>query len=87
MSACQPIDETSYEIGHRRACLAMLQQVLQSLGYDDPAARQASWVLEREEVICALRQACAEHGDNDWDDDLHLRDVIDKHLMRYVEAP
>jgi hypothetical protein len=24
------------------------------------------------------------HGDNDWPDDLHLADVIDKHLARHL---
>ncbi len=40
---------------------------------------------ERIETIALLRMHCDEYGDNDWDDDLHLSDVIDKHLIRYFE--
>jgi hypothetical protein len=29
-----------------------------------------------------LRIECGDLGDNDWDDDLHLGDVIEKHLCR-----
>lgn len=41
---------------------------------------------ERSEVIDRLRDHCANHGDNDWADDLHIADIIDKHLMNYIEA-
>lgn len=37
---------------------------------------------EREQTISALRNICSTYGDNDWDDDLHLADVIAKHLHR-----
>ncbi len=40
---------------------------------------------ERIETIALLRMHCDEYGDNDWDDDLHLSDVIDKHLVRHIE--
>jgi hypothetical protein len=29
-----------------------------------------------------LRIECAEYDDNDWPDDLHLADVVEKHLAR-----
>ncbi len=35
---------------------------------------------ERGAAVKMLRQLCADFGDNDWPDDLHLADVIDKHL-------
>jgi hypothetical protein len=38
------------------------------------------------DVLRALRLACAEVGDNDWPDDLHPADVIEKHLLRPVLA-
>jgi len=43
-----------------------------------------SMVLERGEVIGMLRTWCAEYGDNDWDDDLCLVDIIEKHLLNYL---
>ena len=48
---------------------------------------KANWFLERHEVLEMLRQVCEEHGDNDWPDDLHLADVIEKHLWRHLEDP
>ena len=33
-----------------------------------------------------LRQVCAKYGDNDWPDNLHLADVIEKHLLRNLET-
>src|SRR2546423_657496 len=41
---------------------------------------------EREDVVKLLRDACEEHGDNDWPDNLHLTDVIEKHLLDYFKA-
>lgn len=41
---------------------------------------------ERESVIRLLREACEEYGDNDWPDTLHLRDVLEKHLLDYLGA-
>lgn len=43
-------------------------------------------LAEREDVRRILRRICAEHGDNDWPDDLHLGDVLEKHLEPYLEA-
>lgn len=31
-----------------------------------------------------LRDICKEYGDNDWDDDLHIVDIVDKHLHRHL---
>lgn len=33
-----------------------------------------------------LRQVCDEFGDNDWPDNLHLADVIEKHLWDELRA-
>jgi hypothetical protein len=40
---------------------------------------------ERIDVIKTLRSACGEIGDNDWSDDLHISDIINKHLVCYVD--
>lgn len=76
------IDEESYEAGSRMAWSMMLAKCIRGLGYDDVDANRASWITEREEVKRRLRDVCSEFGDNDWDDNLHLGDVIDKHLHR-----
>lgn len=41
-------------------------------------------VDERAETIFILRIICKDHGDNDWEDDLHLADIIDKHLGKHL---
>ena len=43
------------------------------------------WIDERDSVVKLLRTVCAEHGDNDWPDNLHLYDVIEKHLFLNLE--
>ena len=73
-------DETSYTMGSKVAWLIMLRECLENLGIDDPEVGKARWVIERQEAVLALREICAEFGDNDWLDDLHLADVINKHL-------
>jgi hypothetical protein len=40
--------------------------------------------VERKEVIKYLRGVCKNWGDNDWGDDLHLVDILDKHLFYYL---
>ena len=75
-----PIDETAYIQGSRAAWLQMLRECLRNLSYSGNEAEAHDWILEREATVAALRELCAEHGDNDWPDDLHLADVINKHL-------
>lgn len=51
------------------------------LAHSVMAAKLAKRLSEARE---ALRIVCAEFGDNDWSDDLHLADVIEKHLARHL---
>jgi len=37
---------------------------------------------ERAETLMLLRELCGDFGDNDWPDNLHLVDIIEKHLIR-----
>lgn len=61
-------------------CLA-----LRWLGREEAAQEQATaWDRERNETIAALRSLCAAFGDNDWSNDLHLADVVAKHLEPYL---
>jgi hypothetical protein len=78
-------DEQSYIEGHRRALLGMLRHVLGALDVYDPEAGAARWVIERQDTVAVLRRICAEIGDNEWPDDLHIGDVIEKHLVRHME--
>ena len=75
--------ERGYITGTRAARQYMIRQLLRELDpecKDEPEVKLARLVVEREETIQHLRSLCADFGDNDWPNDLHLADVIDKHL-------
>lgn len=80
------MNEQDYESGTRAAWSAMLGECLRHLGYTGAPAEHAAWITEREEAIARLRDICSEYGDNDWDDTLHLADIIEKHLHRRLAA-
>lgn len=77
------MSEKDYEKGERAALVSMLRHCLRELGYEGTEAENSKWILEREAAIATLRRECAEIGDNDWSDDLHLSDIIEKHLARH----
>lgn len=76
--------EAAFERGNRAAWVAMLGVCIGKLGYSDAEAKHVAWIKEREEAVAMLRRVCEEHGDNKWPDDLHLADVIDKHLSVHL---
>jgi hypothetical protein len=78
------MDENSYILGQRQVWQSILAMALGELGYNDLEARKAIWVAEREDIINQLRSICGDFGDNDWEEDLHLGDVIEKHLAHYL---
>ena len=82
----QEFDETSYTQGSQRAWLIMLGECLRNLGYGSPEHNAHRWILERADVVLKLREICREHGDNEWPDNLHLTDVLEKHLYRHLKA-
>jgi len=77
-------EELAYMQGLRAVWVRLLEQACRELGIKDPAAAGARWISERERTVSALRTICADHGDNDWPDNLHLADVIEKHLGRHL---
>jgi hypothetical protein len=77
--------EQAYIQGSRMAWLSMFRICLKELGIDNPDAEQGKWILEREMTVQKLREVCRVHGDNDWTAELHLADVIDKHLLRHLK--
>lgn len=79
------MNEAEYTRGTRRAWLTMLIECVRHLGYQSDDVATAAWMTEREEAIHALRRLCERHGDNDWDEHLHLADILDKHLTRYLD--
>lgn len=68
-----PLDESSKETA---------EYILRAIAtYDAKLAERSS---ERAEAVAVLREACDLLGDNDWDDALHLADVIEKHLLKHL---
>lgn len=76
----------NFNLGSRKAWLSILENCLRHLGYDDPETQKVSWILEREEILSQLRKVCDDFGDNDWPEDSHLGDVIEKHLARHLHS-
>lgn len=77
------MSEQDYINGTRAVWADLLGQAVKALGYQD--ATQHEWITEREAAVAVLRRLCEEYGDNDWPDELHLADVIEKHLGRHLD--
>ncbi len=78
----EALKEQSYIQGSNAAWRRILAEAVRELGPEGDADR---WRIERADIVAALRQVCDEHGDNDWPDNLHLGDVITKHLQRHLD--
>lgn len=78
--------ESAYLLGNRAAWCKVLSECFLALGYDNPDIEHVKWIAEREEAIAQLRTICGEYGDNDWDNNLHLADILEKHLYKHLEA-
>lgn len=76
------LTDIAFENGRKSAIAGLLQHILPDL--DDPKKKIAQMTKERAEVINCLRNICIEYGDNDWPDTLHIRDIIEKHLIHYL---
>lgn len=63
---------------------SLLRQAM--LDNDRLEARIAALEAHVEGIRKILRSECADLGDNNWPDNLHLGDVIEKHLCRPVRA-
>lgn len=79
-----PIEEAEQR-GRRRAYLEILRVCQQDLDVRDPAVQLRKLMEEREQAISSLREICGLIGDNDWPDDLHLYDILEKHLAVHLD--
>lgn len=77
------MSELDYVKGSRAAYRSMLQHCLRELGYEKATGHE--WILEREAAIASLRSLCEDLGDNDWPENLHLSDIIEKHVAPHIE--
>lgn len=76
------VAEAAYLRGERYAGRRLLSLAIDMLGPDGTAE---SWRAERADLVSFLRRMCADHGDNDWSNDLHVVDVLEKHLFNYLK--
>lgn len=79
-------EERAYRKGNRSAWSAILRECLRNLDYSKPQDTNnvAKWIIEREATIHELRSLCEDFGDNDWDEDLNLADVVRRHLGNHL---
>lgn len=80
----EEIKEESYLLGQRALLLGQLKDILKQLGKREDTTKE-DLIAEREEAVQALRSICEDHGDNEWDENLHLADIINKHLGKHLE--
>ena len=66
-----------YEAGQQSVYKHLLEIAIRNL----PEAKAESYRMERLDTISWLRTQCELYGDNDWPDDLHLIDILNKHLL------
>ncbi len=78
-------EEKAYLEGERAAWRRVLSEAAKALGYKTDDGKLAAYLAEREQAIAALRDVCETYGDNDWEPDLHLADIIEKHLGRDLD--
>ena len=76
--------ERGYMEGYKAFARRILQEALTHLDAKDKDID--AWRLERSATVAMLRQVCEDHGDQDWEADLYLPDVIEKHLWRHLEG-
>lgn len=83
------MDEKSYEMGLCTARRMMLLHLLRSMDIKTDMTslelRVTQLEIERDEAISVMREICHNHGDNDWKDNLHLADILNKHLRNQLE--
>lgn len=76
------IKDVAYIEGTKAFARHILNTALAEL---DNGESRERLLIERSEIVSALRKICEDFGDNDWDDSAHLPDVIEKHLAYYLE--
>lgn len=87
----QELTESHYLRGQRSVLIQQLHNILRelSISYIDDAPQNlmtiARLVAEREDAIAALRSVCDDHGDNDWSEEMHLADIVNKHLKNHLD--
>lgn len=74
--------DQKWTAGNRAAWSRILTLAARELSGEERSLGAA--LSELEDARRALRELCDELGCNDWPDDLHIGDVIEKHLARHL---
>lgn len=77
--------ERVYQDGKRQVLIGMALHFLRELDEQSTVVVKLRWIAERLEVVTALRRICERYGDNEWDENLHLVDVVEKHLENHLD--
>lgn len=75
-------EEAAFIRGEKAMARRLLSMALRELHGEELTPERL--IAERADAIATLRRICDEHGDNDWEDNLHLSDILDKHLHRHL---
>ena len=78
------LDEKEFQRGSESAWRTLLLLALTNL--DEESHTAEAWRAERALTVAALREVCEEFGDNEWEPDLTLADVVEKHLARRLRV-
>lgn len=73
-------EEAAYILGQKSLARELLSLALKELNGEDLTLE--GLIAERVDAIATLRRVCRDLGDNDWPDNLHLSDIMEKHLIR-----
>lgn len=77
--------ERDWMRGNKYAWMAIVSQALREIGQRNDTMKKAALILERQQTVNALRDLSAVLGCDDWPDDLHLADVVNKYIIPAVD--
>ena len=81
------MNEVDYIQGNKAAYSNILKFCIKQLDDNDYIEYEKAYInllTERTEAILALRAVCSIISDNNWQDNLHLADIINKHILNYI---
>lgn len=77
-------EEQAWQRGRKSAFRSIVGEAAREM--TGKGMKLAAAMMQLHDTREALRRVCEDHGDNDWSDDLHLADVIEKHLARHLDS-
>lgn len=75
------IEQDAFEEGYKAAWQSIYKHACSELN----TGKEGSLNAERLAIITCLRNLCRMYGDNEWSDNMHLVDIIEKHLFKHFQ--